>query len=124
MAGRFGLKQAFRNGGGETENDDRKAVVEADNIDPLALAAAVPAETAVLLTCSDVDSQARCEALQPLVAALSDTALTVVELVGVSHVLRDDPTDSIANYAIPPGNDFGPIGSASFSTSPWANLDD
>jgi len=78
-----------------------KAVVEADNIDPLALAAGVPAETAVLLTCSDVDSQARCEAVQPLVAALSDTALTVVEFVGVSHVLRDDPTDSIANYAKP-----------------------
>ncbi|MGB0972306.1 MAG: hypothetical protein ACPGVG_15310, partial [Mycobacterium sp.] len=77
------------------------AVVEADNIDPLVLAAAVPAETAVLLTCSDVDSQARCEAMQPLVGALSDTALTVVEFVGVSHVLRDDPTDSIANYAKP-----------------------
>ena len=75
------------------------AVVEADNIDPVALAAAVPADTAVLLTCSDVDSQARCDAMQPLIDALSDTALTVAEFVGVSHVLRDDPTDSIANYA-------------------------
>jgi hypothetical protein len=25
--------------------------------------------------------------------------LTLVELRGVNHVLRDDPTDSIANYA-------------------------
>lgn len=76
-----------------------KAVVEADKIDPLALAAAVPAGTPVLLTCSDADSQARCPSVQPLVDALQHTALTVVELEGVSHVLRDDPTDSIANYA-------------------------
>ena len=76
-----------------------KAVVEADRIDPLALAAAVPAGTPVLLTCSDSDSQARCDAVRPLADALAHTALTVVELTGVSHVLRDDPTDSIANYA-------------------------
>ncbi len=76
-----------------------KAVVEADKIDPLALAAAVPAGTPVLLTCSDADSQAGCEAVQPLADALAHTALTVVKLEGVSHVLRDDPTDNIANYA-------------------------
>lgn len=76
-----------------------KAVVEADRIDPLALAAAVPAGTPVLLTCSDSDSQARCDAVRPLADALAHTALTVVELTGVSHVLRDDPSDSIANYA-------------------------
>ncbi len=76
-----------------------RAVVEADKIDPLALAGKVPAGTPVLLTCSDSDSQARCEAMQPLVEALQHTALTVVELKGVNHVLRDDPTDNIANYA-------------------------
>lgn len=76
-----------------------RAVVETDKIDPLALAAAVPAGTPVLLTCSDADTQARCDAVRPLVDALRHTALTVVELEGVSHVLRDDPTDSIANYA-------------------------
>jgi alpha-beta hydrolase superfamily lysophospholipase len=76
-----------------------KAVVEADKVDPVSLAAAVPAGTPVLLTCSDSDSQARCEAMKPLVEALRHTALTVVELKGVSHVLRDDPTDNIANYA-------------------------
>lgn len=76
-----------------------KAVVEADKIDPLALAAAVPAGTPVLLTCSESDSQARCEAVQPLVDALRHTDLTVVQLKGVNHVLRDDPTDNIANYA-------------------------
>lgn len=75
------------------------AVVEADKVDPVALAVAVPAGTPVLLTCSDSDSQARCDAMKPLVDALAHTALTVVELKGVNHVLRDDPTDNIANYA-------------------------
>ncbi|AFM14968.1 hypothetical protein Mycch_0142 [Mycolicibacterium chubuense NBB4] len=75
------------------------AVIETDRIDPLALAAAVPAGTPVLLTCSDADNQARCPAVRPLADALKHTALTFVELKGVSHVLRDDPTDSIANYA-------------------------
>lgn len=76
-----------------------RAVVEADKVDPVALAAAVPAGTPVLLTCSDSDSQARCESMKPLIDALQHTALTVVELKGVNHVLRDDPTDNIANYA-------------------------
>jgi hypothetical protein len=76
-----------------------KAVVEADKIDPLALAAKVPAGTPVLLTCSDSDGQARCDAVRPLIDALKHTALTVVELKGVNHVMRDDPSDNVANYA-------------------------
>jgi hypothetical protein len=76
-----------------------QAVIETDKIDPLALAAAVPAGTPVLLTCSNADNQARCDAVGPLADALKHTALTFVQLKGVSHVLRDDPTDSIANYA-------------------------
>ena len=44
-----------------------KAVVDADKIDPLALAAKVPAGTPVLLTCSDSDAQANCEAEKPLI---------------------------------------------------------
>lgn len=75
-----------------------KAVVEADKIDPVALAAKIPAGTPVLLTCSDADVQARCDTEKPLIDALAHTALTVVELKGVNHVLRDDPTDNIANY--------------------------
>ena len=78
-----------------------KAVAEADKIDPVALAAKVPAGTPVLLTCSDTDSQAKCDAEQPLIDALKHTALTVVELKGVNHVLRDDPSDSIANLTKP-----------------------
>lgn len=75
------------------------AVVEADKIDPLALAADVPGGTRVLLTCSDSDEQATCDAERPLIQALRHTALTVVELTGVNHVLRDDPSDNVANYA-------------------------
>ena len=78
-----------------------KAVAETDRIDPLALAAKVPAGTPVLLTCSDTDPLAGCAAERPLIGALQHTALTVVELKGVNHVLRDDPSDSMANYAKP-----------------------
>lgn len=76
-----------------------KAIVEADKIDPEALAGAIPAAMPVLLTCSDTDRQALCNTMAPLITALKHTALTVVELKGVNHVLRDDPTDNIANLA-------------------------
>lgn len=76
-----------------------KAIEETDKIDPVALAAKIPAGTPVLLTCSDTDRQALCNTMKPLIDALQHTALTVVELKGVNHVLRDDPTDSIANLA-------------------------
>jgi hypothetical protein len=75
------------------------AIEEADKIDPVELAAEIPAGTPVLLTCSDTDRQALCNTMKPLIDALAHTALTVVELKGVNHVLRDDPTDSIANLA-------------------------
>ena len=75
-----------------------KAVMEADAIDPVQLAAALPDGMPVLLTCSESDKQARCSDEKPLIDALRHTRLTVVELKGVNHVLRDDPTDNIANY--------------------------
>jgi uncharacterized protein len=78
-----------------------KTVAEADKIDPVSLAATVPAGTPVLLACSDADSQAKCDAERPLIDALKHTALKVVELKGVNHVLHDDPTDSIANLTKP-----------------------
>jgi hypothetical protein len=76
-----------------------KAVVEADAVDPLALARRITPGTPVLLSCSDSDSQANCDAEKPLIEALGHTDLTVVQLKGVNHVLRDDPTDNVANYA-------------------------
>ena len=56
-----------------------KAVAEADAIDPLTLAARIPAGTPVLLTCSDSDGQANCVDMKPLAAALAPTALQFVE---------------------------------------------
>jgi hypothetical protein len=76
-----------------------KAVKEADAIDPLDLAARIPAGTPVLLTCSDSDAQSSCSSSTPLAEALKHTALDFVRLKGVNHVLRDDPSDSITNYA-------------------------
>lgn len=76
-----------------------KAVAEADAIDPLDLAARIPDGTPVLLTCSDSDAQASCTGIAGLARALQHTALTRVDLKGVNHVLRDDPSDSVANYA-------------------------
>ncbi|WP_445168047.1 hypothetical protein ACTXG7_01170 [Mycolicibacterium sp. Dal123E01] len=78
-----------------------KAVVETDAIDPLTLAAAIPAATPVLLTCSDSDGQAKCTDMKPLLDALEHTSLSLVTLNGVNHVLRDDPTDNIAAYSKP-----------------------
>ena len=76
-----------------------KAVVESDAIDPVDVATRIPAGTPMLLTCSDSDGQAPCSQMQPLVSALDRTALQFVELSGVNHVLRDDPTDNVAGYA-------------------------
>jgi hypothetical protein len=76
-----------------------KAVVESDAINPVALAMLVPTGTPVLLTCSDSDGQATCLAVQPLADALANDKLDFVQLKGVSHVLKDDPTDSVTNYA-------------------------
>ena len=78
-----------------------KAVTEADAIDPLALATTIPDGTPVLLTCSDSDGQARCTDIKPLADALAHTQLTFLQLKGVNHVLRDDPTDNLAKYATP-----------------------
>ncbi|PND56902.1 hypothetical protein CRM90_15695 [Mycobacterium sp. ENV421] len=78
-----------------------KAVVESDAIDPLKLAAAIPAATPVLLTCSDSDGQANCADITPLADALEHTSLSLVALKGVNHVLRDDPSDNVGNYAKP-----------------------
>ena len=76
-----------------------KAVIESDAIDPVELATRIPAGTPVLLTCSDSDAQAGCADITPLADALAHTALQLVKLTGVNHVLRDDPSDNVANYA-------------------------
>ena len=37
--------------------------------------------------------------MTPLADALAHTALQYVQLKGVNHVLRDDPTDNVGNHA-------------------------
>jgi len=76
-----------------------KAVIESDAIDPVELATRIPAGTPVLLTCSDSDAQSGCADITALADALAHTALQLVRLVGVNHVLRDDASDSVANYS-------------------------
>ena len=34
-----------------------------------------------------------------MIAGLTHTRLVIVALKGVNHVLRDDPSDNVANYA-------------------------
>ena len=76
-----------------------KAVVEADAIDPVALAERVPGGTPVLVTCSDSDAQSNCRDVKPLADALARTALELVQRKGVNRVLHDGPADSVANCA-------------------------
>ena len=76
-----------------------KAVVEADAIDPLAWR---PGSLQARRCCSRVRTPTARPTATPSSrwsTALGHTALTVVELKGVNHVLRDDPTDNVANYA-------------------------
>ncbi|MGK2880521.1 MAG: hypothetical protein ACSLE6_06915 [Mycobacterium sp.] len=81
-------------------NPQNVAVVsEADAIDPVALASTLPAGMPVLLTCSDIDFQAHCDDMQPLIDALAHTDLQVVRFTKVNHVLKDDEADNVANYA-------------------------
>ena len=44
-------------------------------------------------------NESSCSSITPLADALKHTALNLLRLKGVNHVLRDDPSDSIANYA-------------------------
>ncbi|MET0701311.1 MAG: hypothetical protein ABWY93_16770 [Mycobacterium sp.] len=76
-----------------------KAVAEQDAIDPVAEAQRIAAGTPVLLTCANSDGQAECANIKPLADALAHTDLTQVDLDGINHVLRDDPTDNAANYS-------------------------
>lgn len=69
-----------------------------DTIDPVELARTLPAAFPVLLTCSDADIQISCEDVDQLATGLTTTRLDLVKLTGVSHVLKQDPSRSPANY--------------------------
>jgi uncharacterized protein len=71
--------------------------------DPAAVAAKVPAHTAVLLTCSNADGYFGCRQVNRVAAGLSKASakLDYVHLNGVDHVLKEDITKSPAAFNQP-----------------------
>jgi predicted esterase len=71
--------------------------------DPAAVAAKLPAHTAVLLTCSNADGYFGCGEVNRLAAGLSKASarLDYVHLNGVDHVLKEDITKSPATFGQP-----------------------
>jgi len=77
-----------------------KFLFQSDQFDPKSLAAALPATTPVLLTCSNDDAQVSCSQVERIASGLSSARASVqfVRLKGVDHVLKVDPSGSGANY--------------------------
>jgi uncharacterized protein len=74
---------------------------QADRYDPAALAAELPAETPVLVTCSSSDLQVTCGEVAHLANGLSRAHADIdfVRLKDVDHVLKVDPSGSTSDYA-------------------------
>jgi hypothetical protein len=68
--------------------------------DPAAVAARLPAHTAVLLTCSNADGDFGCAQVNRVAAGLSKASakLDYVHLNGVDHVLKEDITRNSADF--------------------------
>ena len=75
-------------------------LAQIDRYDPAAVAAKLPAHTAVLLTCSNADGYFGCAEAGHLAAGLSKAAarLDFVHLAGVDHFLKEDITRSPAAF--------------------------
>ena len=71
-----------------------------DRYDPAAVAAKLPAHTAVLLTCSNADDKFGCAEVDHLAAGLSQASarLDYVHLNGVDHFLKEDISKDPAAY--------------------------
>lgn len=80
-----------------------RALFQEDAVDPAAVAATLPHDMPVLVTCSDADIQISCEDVDQLVAGLTTagTKTDYVHLTGVNHVLKEDASKSPANYTKP-----------------------
>ena len=74
---------------------------QADRYDPARLAARLAPDLPVLVSCSNVDQNVTCAEVRHLLAGLARTDIAFVQLTGVDHVLKQDPTGSPANYATP-----------------------
>lgn len=79
------------------------ALLQEDAIDPAALAAKLPRDMPVLVTCSDADLQITCQDVDSLVSGLTSagTKTDYVHLTGVDHVLKEDASRLPANYTKP-----------------------
>ena len=71
-----------------------------DRYDPAAVAAKLPAHTAVLLTCSNADVQIGCAQVDHLAAGMAQASarLDYVHLDGVDHFLKEDISKQTADY--------------------------
>jgi uncharacterized protein len=87
-----GLAQVFQRPLGEA--------VQIDRYDPAAVAAKLPANTPVLLTCSNADGTISCAQEDHLAAGLRQARarLDYVHLDGVDHFLKEDITGIAADY--------------------------
>lgn len=79
------------------------ALLQEDAIDPQALAAKLPRNMPVLVTCSDADLQITCQDVDSLVSGLTSagTKTDYVHLTGVNHVLKEDASGTPVNYPKP-----------------------
>jgi hypothetical protein len=78
-------------------------LAELDRSDPAQLATELRPGFPVLVTCSDSDVQEKCTDVARVASALNQksAATASVQLVGVNHVLKQDPSRDIANYGKP-----------------------
>jgi alpha-beta hydrolase superfamily lysophospholipase len=79
-----------------------KFLYEADKFDPQKLAETLLPTTPVILSCSNADVQVSCSQVQRIAHGLAQAGAvaTLVQLQGVDHVLKVDPTGSGANYTM------------------------
>jgi alpha-beta hydrolase superfamily lysophospholipase len=71
-----------------------------DAIDPRNIAASLPANTPILVSCSDADIQVACGDVEQLAAAASRAGadVTLVRLTNVAHTLKVDPSRTTNDY--------------------------
>jgi hypothetical protein len=71
-----------------------------DAIDPRTVASTLPSGMPVLLSCSDADIQVACADVEQLEAAArrAGANVTLIQLTGVAHTLKVDPSRSANHY--------------------------
>jgi alpha-beta hydrolase superfamily lysophospholipase len=77
-----------------------REAAQIDRYDPAAVAAKLPANTPVLLTCSNADGTISCAQEDHLATGLRQAAMRLdyIHLDGVDHFLKEDITGSAADY--------------------------